>query len=90
MDKLTCMKAFVEMVKEGVDLAVRIGQPEDSSLVARKLATAEMVVCASSEHLAQAGTPQHPSQLSEHVCILDANMKTRASRILWWFLAEYR
>ncbi|MDB5448470.1 MAG: transcriptional regulator,LysR family, partial [Phenylobacterium sp.] len=64
---------MVNLVEEGFDVAVRIGQLEDSSLVARKLAAVRVVTCASPAYLARAGTPHAPEQLAEHEAILDTN-----------------
>jgi len=65
----------VALVEEGFDLAVRIGTLRDSSLVARKLATMPLVVCASPDYLARRGRPQHPAALATHNCLIDDNMR---------------
>lgn len=60
----------VDLVREGFDLAIRVSlYIEDSSLIARKLAQTDVLTLASPEYLAMHGTPQHPSELSEHNCI---------------------
>ena len=64
---------MVNLVEEGFDVAVRIGQLEDSSLVARKVAAVRMVTCASPGYLARAGTPRTPEDLAGHEAILDSN-----------------
>ena len=56
----------VNMMVEGVDLAIRIGRLNDSTLVARRLAPIRTLVCASPAYLEKHGTPEHPAQLSEH------------------------
>lgn len=56
----------VDLVEEGFDLAVRIARLADSSLVSRKLATTRLVLCASPDYLKRRGTPQHPSELTQH------------------------
>jgi len=66
---------LVSLVDEGFDLAVRVGRPGDSSLVARKLGEARMVALASPAYLAARGTPQAPEDLSSHDCILDTNAR---------------
>jgi DNA-binding transcriptional LysR family regulator len=58
-----------DLVEEGYDLAVRITKLESSSLIARKLSSTRVVLCASPEYLARAGTPQHPQELSSHAVI---------------------
>jgi DNA-binding transcriptional LysR family regulator len=61
----------VDIVAEGYDLAIRASaQLDDSSLVARKLITAEMRLFASAEYLAKHGTPKRPEALREHELLL--------------------
>lgn len=55
----------VDLVAEGFDLAVRIGNLRDSSLVARKLTDVRSVCCAAPGLLAERGTPQHPDALRD-------------------------
>ncbi len=62
----------VDLVEEGYDVGVRIGQLPDSSLVARRLAPCHVMLCASPGYLAQAGTPRRPDELREHNCLLYA------------------
>lgn len=59
----------VDLANEGYDLAVRAGTPADSSLVARKLEDAALIIVASPEYLAQAGQPQSLSDLERHTCV---------------------
>jgi DNA-binding transcriptional LysR family regulator len=61
---------LVDLVAEGFDLAIRAGQLRDSSLVARRLAEAQMVLVASPEYLKRRGTPRTPADLAKHECIL--------------------
>ncbi len=49
--------AFVDIIREGFDLAIRIGELEDSSLVARRIASDTRVVCAAPAYLERHGTP---------------------------------
>jgi DNA-binding transcriptional LysR family regulator len=65
----------VSLVDEGFDLAVRVGRPRDSTLVARKLAEARTVAVASPDYLARRGTPEVPQDLVHHDCILDTNFR---------------
>lgn len=60
---------FVDVVEEGYDLVIRIGQLEDSSLVARKLAPCHRILCASPDYLAAHGYPSSPEALSQHNCL---------------------
>jgi DNA-binding transcriptional LysR family regulator len=60
----------VDLVEEGVDLAVRIGTLSDSaSLSARRLGTQRMGICAAPSYLAEHGCPTHVDELSRHVGI---------------------
>ena len=61
---------FVNLVEEGVDMAVRIGALTDSSLVARKLTSSRSIVCASPGYLAEQGRPETPEDLASHDCLL--------------------
>lgn len=56
----------VNMVEDGIDLTVRIGQLPDSNLIAKKLCDTPVVVFASAEYLARHGTPKTPMELSAH------------------------
>ena len=53
----------VDLVNEGFDLAIRIGQLPDSNLVARKITHTQLILCASSSYLQQHGLPTHPTDL---------------------------
>src|SRR3954451_9781103 len=64
---------MVNLVEEGFDVAVRIGQLPDSSLVARRLAAVRLVTCAAPDYLAQAGTPRTLEELAGHEAIIDTN-----------------
>lgn len=67
---------FVSLVDEGFDVAVRIGKLEDSSLIARYLAPARRVVCASPAYLERHGTPLTPDDLAGHCCLTYSNPTT--------------
>jgi DNA-binding transcriptional LysR family regulator len=60
----------VDLIEEGYDVAIRIGQLQDSNLVARKITPCRQVMCASSAYLAKRGTPERPEDLLEHNCIV--------------------
>lgn len=59
----------VNMLEEGVDVAVRIGNLPDSSMQAIRVGSMRLVCCATPEYLAQRGTPQTPDELQAHVVI---------------------
>lgn len=56
----------IDLIEERIDLAIRIGALADSTLVARELASWEMVLCAAPSYLARAGMPQSPADLLAH------------------------
>ena len=66
---------FINIVDEGIDLAVRIAELADSSLIARKLTPARIVVCAAQSYLDQFGSPSTPDDLASHTCIIDTNFR---------------
>ncbi len=57
------------LVEEGLDLVIRIGQPEDSSLIARRLFSVARGLYASQSFIEQHGLPTHPSELGNYSCI---------------------
>lgn len=64
--RLLLLDRVIDLLEEGIDLAIRIGPLPDSSLVAIPLGTTARVVCASPDYLARHGTPQRPADLAEH------------------------
>ena len=61
---------ILDIVREGVDLAIRLARMEDSSFTLRKIADVERVLCAAPAYLARRGSPKAPRELSEHDCLL--------------------
>jgi DNA-binding transcriptional LysR family regulator len=64
----------VDLLREGFDVALRIAELPDSSLIARKLAPIRHAVCGSPAYLAEHGIPKHPTELREHVCLGYSNL----------------
>jgi DNA-binding transcriptional LysR family regulator len=61
---------YVDLLEEGVDVAIRIGAAlEDSSLVAKKIASGKRLLCASPGYLREHGRPRHPRDLAKHACL---------------------
>ena len=59
-----------ELIAEGFDAAVRFGEPEPSSLIAKKLLETRILACAAPAYLARCGTPVHPRDLEQHECLM--------------------
>jgi DNA-binding transcriptional LysR family regulator len=58
-----------DLVSEGIDLAIRFGQPRLATLVARKLIEAPILTLAAPHYLQRYGKPKHPSDLARHRCL---------------------
>jgi DNA-binding transcriptional LysR family regulator len=69
---------LVNIVDEGFDMAVRVGRPADSSLVARKLCDVGVLVVGSPSYLRLSGEPRKPEDLARHECIIDTNFRDPA------------
>ncbi|USG62267.1 LysR family transcriptional regulator [Sneathiella marina] len=68
--RLQLTDRLIDLVKDKVDLAIRMANLEDSTLKARMLSHDHRVMCATPEYLARAGTPRIPSDLLKHKCLL--------------------
>lgn len=73
---------YIDLVKEGIDLAIRIGPLADSTLIARKIGSSPRVVVASPEYLVKHGRPKKPAELIKHHCLIYNLQKTPD---LWYF-----
>ncbi|WP_144173721.1 LysR family transcriptional regulator [Pseudomonas sp. Kh13] len=60
---------FVDLIGEGFDAAIRVGELADNRLVARKLCDHRRILCASPEYLARYGAPVQPEDLAGHDCL---------------------
>lgn len=60
---------FVDLIEEGIDLAIRVGELSDSRLLSRRLAPHWLCAYASPDYLARKGTPVHPDELVDHDCV---------------------
>ncbi len=67
--RLSMTADTMDLIGSGIDLAIRMGHLEDSSLIARKIAISRSLLCASPSYLATHGTPTHPSELTRHCCL---------------------
>ncbi len=62
--------AYADLVKEGIDVALRVGPPKDSTLVAQRVASQSLVLVASRGYLEQHGTPRHLGDLASHEALV--------------------
>lgn len=82
---VTFSERFVDLIEEGIDLVVRIGELADSSgLVARRLTTQKLVICASPDYLRCQGEPLSPDEISQHQCVVGL----RRNQPVSWLLKE--
>ena len=72
----------VDLIGGRVDVAIRLGLLEDTSLVARKLGESQRIVCASPAYLEKHGQPQTPEELKQHQCL---RLSTSDSFNQWHF-----
>lgn len=67
---------YVDLVEEGIDVAIRVGRLDDSSLVARRIGSTLRSVVATPAYLAKNGVPGRPEDLAQHNCLLYAYLST--------------
>lgn len=67
--ELTLTDRLIDPLEEGADVTVRIGTPTDSSLIARRIAPARIVLVASPDYIEKHGEPETPGDLVEHRCL---------------------
>ena len=65
----------IDLVQEGMDLALRIGRLSDSTLIARRLFDVRAVACASPAYVEQFGVPESPQDLMSHQCLVYSNIR---------------
>ncbi len=84
---LTASDRTVDIVEEGIDVVIRIGDLPDSNLVARPLAATDYVCCASRQYVAAHGAPQTPEQLADFACLTFVYPKSHKARP-WHFARD--
>jgi DNA-binding transcriptional LysR family regulator len=66
----------LSLIDEGIDLSIRIGKLQDSTLIARRLGETRLIACATPSYLESHSIPEHPRDLAQHRCIFDTNRRT--------------
>lgn len=83
--EVTLADRLVDIVDEGYDAVIRISRMQDSSLIFRRLATTRILLCASPQYLARAGTPTRLEELTHHRVIA---YSYRTEGDVWQFMTE--
>lgn len=73
---LTMTDSFIDLVEEGVDVAIRIGNMQDTSVISQRIGTTRRVTVGATTYFEQAGEPQTPFDLIHHNCIVYTRLST--------------
>jgi LysR family transcriptional regulator for bpeEF and oprC len=84
--ELGCSERRADLIEEGIDCAVWIGELEDSTLIARRIGLLYFGTCAAPSYLAAHGQPRHPDELTAHRCI--NHFSPRTGKIFEWVFAK--
>ncbi|RLA25270.1 MAG: LysR family transcriptional regulator [Gammaproteobacteria bacterium] len=68
---------YGDLVDEGIDIAITFGSLEDTSLIAKKMASSPLLVCGSSSYFAENGLPLVPEDLAQHSCLVNTAIPPR-------------
>lgn len=67
------LNRFVDMVQEGIDLSIRVGDLPDSNFIARRYSSTKVNFVTSPNYIKEKGEPLHPDELKEHNCLIDSS-----------------
>lgn len=81
--ELVLADGYVDIVGQGLDMAIRFGALKDSTLVARKVGDNRRVICAAPSYIDQYGLPETPDKLEEHNCLRTDRRPRMAFRDQW-------
>src|SRR5512146_2943606 len=84
---LACNERHFDLVAEGIDCALWVGQVDDPALVARRVGFLYFVTCAAPSYIAANGQPAHPRELARHRCINHFSPRT-GEAVEWIFSKE--
>ncbi|WP_281556847.1 LysR family transcriptional regulator [Thalassomonas sp. RHCl1] len=73
--ELRLTNSAIDMLEEGIDVRIRIGGVDDSTMIARQLGSFPLLLCASPAYIEQQGLPTTPQQIADHNCIIDSNFR---------------
>ncbi|MDO6513992.1 MULTISPECIES: LysR family transcriptional regulator [unclassified Neptuniibacter] len=76
--ELLLLDRVVDLIEEGMDIALRIGQLPDSTLIAKQIGHIRYKVCASPAYIQKAGIPSAPTELSDYQCIRLTGLKSHS------------
>jgi len=76
---------IVDLVDDGLDVAIRVGPLVDSTMMARALSPYHAVVCASPDYIVERGAPHHPRDLLDHECL---GFGGWAEGLRWTFIGD--
>ncbi len=68
--ELLLLDAYVDLIAERIDVAIRVGSLQDSAYRMQKLRSMEFFICASPDYLQQHGIPETPEEIVDHSCLL--------------------
>ncbi len=68
--ELLLTDAYLDLIEERVDVAIRLGSLQDSSYIARLIKPIQFVICASPDYIKKQGTPTKPEEVSKHSCLI--------------------
>jgi len=74
---LILQSSYGDLVDEGIDIAITFGSLEDTSLIAKKMASSPLLVCGSSDYFAVNGIPLVPEDLAKHSCLVNSAIPPR-------------
>jgi len=83
--KVLVTERYVDLIEDGVDIALRVGELQDSTLVARRLLKYRHLLVASPQYLKKHGQPQHPDELATHRLLSFSGWR---EQIIWEFLKK--
>jgi DNA-binding transcriptional LysR family regulator len=83
--RLLLLDRVVNLLEEGIDVAIRLGQLPDSTLVTTRLGEVRRVLCAAPAYIERCGAPKIPAELREHNCIME---RDGAETEIWRFASS--